>query len=175
MLFCFGGASHCVFPAESKRSPKCVCMCVCIFSFPLCLGFFSVLCSSVVYKVDGLCELRGGLTVQRTLIDGLLCNWTRLDQTGQVLTLFWPRALAVSFFFFFLALFLVFLCLSTLVTLLPHKKYIHTYLFVLLLDFFLSSSLLIHGCCHYSLSSVSFLPSLAHFVCQCTFRTHFIP
>lgn len=61
----------------------CVCVCCCgFFPFPLCLHCFSMFCSSAVYKVDGLCELRGGLTVQRTLIDGLLCNWTWLDQTG---------------------------------------------------------------------------------------------
>ena len=71
------------FPAESKGSCSCVAsayMCVYIFSFPLCC--FYVFCSSAVYKVDGLCEFMGGLTVQRRLIDGLLCNQTRLDQTG---------------------------------------------------------------------------------------------
>lgn len=58
------------------------CVSVCFFSPRFFLFSCSMFCSSAVYKVDGLCELRGGLTASQRLIDGLLCNRTLLDRTG---------------------------------------------------------------------------------------------
>lgn len=67
-----------------------------LFPLPPSLFLQCVLFLSSVQSGWMASEMRGGLTAWRMLIDGLLCNRTRLDRTGWVVTLFWPRALSFS-------------------------------------------------------------------------------
>lgn len=128
-----------------------------------------VSCAVFRPKMDGLVELRGGLTAWSGLIDSVLCNKTLLDRVVRVMTPYWPRV-----FFFSDILFIpsaVFSSSLPFVTGIQTETHKYTpYMYVQTVNtlplwplFPVSSQHWTHHCCRHSFSAASFLPSAAHF------------